>query len=136
MALTAQTYGPEAKRYSNVVKYELEPALAFCRETVTANEAGAEDYVIGTVLGLDSTTGKYAKSVETAIDGTEVPAAVVVEDISIAATTDTSVLVLVRGPAMLSLGALDLDASFDNNAKKAAAYAALAAKNILVNPTV
>lgn len=134
--LTAQTYGPEAQRYSNVVKYELEPALAFTRETVTVNESGAKTYVIGTVLGLNSTTGKYAISVETAIDGTEDPVAVVVEDATIAATTDTKVLAIVRGPAIVSKVGLVLDASFDNATKKDAAYASLATKNILANDAI
>lgn len=136
MALTAQTYGPENKRYSNVVKYELEPALAFTREEVTVAEAAETVYKIGTLLGLNSTSGKYAKAVETASDGTKSPVAVVVEDVTVAATTDTKVLAIVRGPAIVSKGALLLDATYDNAAKKNAAYASLATKNILVNETV
>lgn len=134
--LTASTVGPELQRYSNVVKYELEPALAFTRELLTVNEAAATTYQIGTLLGLNSTTGKYAVAVETAIDGTKGPVAVVVEDISVAATTDTKVLAIVRGPAIVSKKGIKLDASYDNAAKKNAAYASLAAKNILVNDAI
>lgn len=134
--LTASTVGPELQRYSNVVKYELEPALAFTRELVTVNEAAATTYQIGTLLGLNSTTGKYAVAVESAIDGTKAPVAVVVEDISVAATTDTKVLAIVRGPAIVSKKGIKLDASYDNAAKKNAAYASLATKNILVNDAI
>lgn len=134
--LTAQTIGPELQRYSNVVKYELEPALAYTRELVTVNEDAATTYQIGTLLGLNSTTGKYAVAVETASDGTKAPVAVVVEDISVAASTDTKVLAIVRGPAIVSKNGIKLDASYDNATKKNAAYASLATKGILANDAV
>jgi hypothetical protein len=120
-------------RFSNTVKHEYEPALGFCRESVTANEASVKTYAIGTVLGKVTATGKYKVAVATATDGSEVAAAVVVEDKAVAATTDTKVLALVRGPAIVGKAALVLDASFDLQAEKDAVYAALAAKGILVN---
>ena len=43
---------------------------------------------------------------------------------------------MVRGPAVVSKGALDLDASHDLDAEKTAIYDALEAKNILVDTTV
>lgn len=134
--LTAQTYGPESQRYSNVVKYELEPALALCRESVVVNEATAKTYQIGTVLGLVTATGKYKISVQSASDGSQNPVAVVLEDLSVAATTDTNVLVLVRGHALVSKVGLKLDSTFNDNAKKAAAYASLATKLILANDAI
>lgn len=123
-------------RLSNTVKHEYEPALGFCREVVTVNEATAKTYVVGTVLGVVTATGKYKISVQNAADGSQTPAAVVIQDLSIAATTDTKVLVIARGPAILGKTALGLDASFGTQAQKDAAYAALAAKNILVNDQV
>lgn len=134
--LTAQTIGPEAQRFSNVVKWELEPSMGWTREVVTVNEAGAKTYQIGTVLGKNSTTGKYAISVETATDGTEDAVAVVLEDLSVAATTDTKVLAMVRGPAIVSKIGLKLDASYNDAAKKAAAYASLATKDILASDAI
>ena len=122
--------------YSNVVKFEFEPTISFCRESVTVNEAGAKTYAVGTVLGLVTASGKYKISVQNAADGSQTPAAVVLEDKSVAATTDTKVLVMVRGPAIVSKGALKFDASFDTAPELATAYAALAAKNILVNDTI
>lgn len=126
----------DTDRYSQVVKFEFEPALAFCREAVVANEAGATTYAVGTVLGLVTATGKYKIAVQNAADGSQTPAAVVVEDTTLAANTDKRVLVLLRGPAIVSKSALKFNASFDTAPELAAAYAALAAKNILVNDTI
>lgn len=126
----------DSLRLSNTVKHEYQPSLNFCREVVTVNEAAAKTYVIGTVLGVVTATGKYKISVQNAADGSQNPAAVVIQDLSIAAATDTKVLVIARGPAILGKAALGLDASFGTQAQKDAAYAALAAKNILVNDQV
>lgn len=123
-------------RFSNVVKHEYEPSLAFCRVAVTVNEAAATDYAIGTVLGKVTASGKYVVAKETAVDGSKVPAAVVLEDKSIAATTDTKVLVAVRGPMIVSKAGITLDATYDNAVKKAAAITALEAVGILVNDAV
>lgn len=124
----------DAARLSNLVKHELWPETGYCRKMLTVNEAAAKTYVVGTVLGFDGTD--YKISVETAVDGSEVPAAVVMADYSVAATTNTQVLCLVKGPAEVSQDALALDASFDDDTKKAAAYAALEALGINVLPTV
>ena len=126
----------EAFRASNVIKHEYEPSIAFCREVVVANEAGAKTYAVGTVLGKVTASGKYKISEATAADGSEVAAAVVLEDKAVAATTDTKVLVAVRGPMIVSKAGLVLGASIDTDGEKAAVYAALAAKNILVNDTI
>lgn len=123
-------------RLSNLVKHEYEPSLKFCRENVTVNEAAAKEYLIGTVLGKVTATGKYKISVQTATDGSEVPAAVVLEDKSIAATTDTKVVVMVRGAAILSRDKLILDATFNTQAEKDFVYASLEAKNILTSTTI
>ena len=128
------TVAIDTARLSNLVKHELWPETGFCRKEVIVNEAAAKTYVVGTVLGFDGTD--YKISVETAVDGSEVPAAVVMADYSVAATTDTQVLCLVKGPAEVSQDALALDASFDDNTKKAAAYAALEALGINVLVTV
>lgn len=98
---------------------------------------GAADFVVGdsftiTVVG----SYKYKIAVETATDGSRTPDAVVIAEYSVAATTDTKVLVMEKGPAVLSKGALELDASFNDDTKKAFAYAALDAKGINVDETV
>lgn len=119
----------ENARFSNVVKAEQWPEYAYCREVVTVNDAAAT-LKVGTVLGKVTATGKYKVSVQTANDGSENAAGVVLQEVTIAATTDTKVLALVSGDAIVSKGGLILDASYDDATKKAAAYAALAALRI------
>jgi predicted regulator of Ras-like GTPase activity (Roadblock/LC7/MglB family) len=55
---------------------------------------------------------------------------------TVPATTDTKVLCLVRGPAIVSKDGLILDATYNTDAEKAAVYAALEAKGILCNDAV
>lgn len=123
-------FATEARRFSNLVKKELWPESAYCRAVVTVNEAAAKEYVVGTALGKVTADGKYKIAVETAVDGSEVVDAVVLKEVSVAATTDTKVLVLIKGPAQVSDFGIVLDASFDDDTKKAAAYAALEVKGI------
>ena len=123
-------------RLSHLVKRELWPEQGYTRAVVTVNEAAAKTYAVGTVLGKVTASGKYKIAVETAVDGSKVADAIVVGDYTVPATTDTKVLVLVRGPAIVSKAALVLDTTYDTDAKKAAVYAALEAKGVLVNETI
>lgn len=125
----------EKYRYSNLVKEELWHEKGYCTKQVIVNDA-AQTLALGTVLGQVTVGGKYKVAVETAADGSKVAAAVVVEAITIPATTDTKVLVMYRGPAEISKGALVLDATYDNDAKKLAVYDALEAKGIQVSDAV
>lgn len=125
----------DTARHSNLVKHELWSESGFCRKEVVVNEAAAKTYAVGTVLGKVTATGKYKIAVETAVDGSKVAAAVVISDASIAATTDTKLVVLVKGPAEVSQGALVLDATYNDQAKKDAVYASLEALNINVLTT-
>lgn len=128
--------GTENARLSNVVKKELWPDLAYNRLVVTVNEAAAKSYVPGTVLGKVTATGKYKIAVQTASDGSQTADAIVMQEVSVAATTDTKVLVMIKGPAIVSKAGLVLDATFDLQAEKDAVYAALEAKGIQVNDAV
>ena len=130
------TIGVDTYRLSHLVKRELWPEQGYTRAVVTVNEAAAKTYAVGTVLGKVTASGKYKIAVETAVDGSKVADAIVVGDYSVAAATDTKVLVLVRGPAIVSKAALVLDATYDTDAKKAAVYAALEAKGVLCNETI
>ena len=125
----------EAKRLSNVVKQELFPETGYCRLAVTYNGTAAT-LVPGTVLGKVTADGKYKIAVQTATDGSEVADAIVMVEQTVAATTDTKVLCLVKGPAIVSKDGLILDASYNLDAEKAAVYAALEAKGILCNDAV
>ena len=129
-------FATDTFRFSHVVKHEYEPNLAFCREAVVANETGVRTYAPGTVLGRITANGKFRICVQTAVDGSQTPAAIVLEDKSIPAATDTRVLVLVRGPAIVSKSGLILDATFDTGPELAAVYAAIEALNIRVSDAV
>ena len=130
------TISTDLFRKSNLVKQELFPEQGFNYDVVTVNEAAIKTYAVGTVLGKVTASGKYKICVQTAVDGSQTAAAVVVADYSIAATTDTKVLAMVRGPAIVSKDALVLDASHDLQAEKDAIYASLLALGIIVAPTV
>lgn len=130
----ANPFATENRRFSNLVKEELWASQGYCRDVVTVNEATATSYVVGTVLGKVTATGKYVVSKETATNGSEVPAAVVIAEYSVPATTDTKVLVLAKGPAIVSKFGLQLDASWVGS--EATVYAALEAKGINVNDSV
>ena len=119
-------------RVSNLVKKEQWAELGYCREVVTVNEALAKTYAVGTVLGKVTADGKYKIAVQTAVDGSAVAAALVLEDKAIAAATDTKLVVMVKGPASISVGGLVLDASYDLDAEKAVVYASLESKGIQV----
>lgn len=125
----------ENKRFSNTVKGELWPEQAYCRAVVTYNGT-AGNLVIGTVLGKVTSGGKYKICVQTAVDGSQTADAILIQDVTAALNTDTKMLVLIKGPAVVSKSALTLDASHDLDAEKAAIYAALEAKGIQVNDTI
>ena len=130
----------DTQRLSNLIKATdafYKPEM--CNALVTANEVAAATYKVGTVLGKITASGKYIRSVQTAVDGSQVPAAIFIADsfgnnlsTPIVAATDTKVLVLIRGKVIVSAFALDLDASFTAGALTVAAYASLATQGILV----
>lgn len=131
----ANPFATEAKRLSNVVKQELWPETGYTRAVVTVNDAAAT-LVPGTVLGKVTATGKYKVAVQTADDGSGVADAIVMQEIAVPATTDTKVLVLIKGPAIVSKAGLVLDASYNTAGELAAVYAALEAKGIACNDAV
>ena len=122
----------DTMRLSNLVKKEQWTDVGFCRQVVTVNEAAAKTYAVGTVLGKVTADGKYKIAVQTAVDGSAVAAGIVLEGQAIAAATDTKLVVLFRGDATISAGALVLDASYDLDAEKAVVYASLEAARIQV----
>lgn len=98
--------GERNNKLGNLVKYEEGTHVGYCRKVVAATEAAATDYVIGTLLGTDGTDWFVSDPV--AVDGSEVPAAIVIEDISLEAATATDVVVMFRGPAAVADDALVL----------------------------
>jgi len=99
--------GTRDPKLGNLIKYEEGTHVGYCRKEVTVNEAAAVDYQIGMLLG-QVTGGDWVISDPAAVDGSEVIQAVVVENKSIPATTDTQVSVLYRGPAGVADDALIL----------------------------
>lgn len=122
-------------RMSHVVKMELAAEVAYCRAVAVVNDS-AQTLAIGSVLGKVTANGKYKKAVETAVDGSKVGAAIVIEAKTIPATTDTSVLCIIRGPSSVSKGALVIDATYNDSTKLGVLYADLEAKGIQVLETV
>lgn len=132
----------DTQRYSNVVKHEYESNWGYCKKMVTVNDAAAT-LQIGTVLGKVTATGKYKVVEATATDGSEVAAVVIVGNASgqplptvMAANTDTKYLVMYRGPAAVSAGALTFGASVNTAGEIAAAHDQLAAAGIDVLTTI
>ena len=125
----------EAQRYSNLVKEELWHEKGYCTKQVTVNDA-AQTLALGTVLGTVTASGKFKVAKETAVDGSKVGSAVVVEAIAIPATTDTKVLVIYRGPAELSKGALVVDATYNDATKLGVMYADLEARGLQIADAV
>ena len=131
----------DTARYSDVVKHEYKPSLAFTRELVVVNDT-AKTLTLGMLLGKVTLTGKYKESVQTATDGSEAPVAVVVGkdennlSVAVPATTDTKVLAIVRGPAIVRKTGLKPHSTFNDATKLAAAYASLETKNILANTSI
>lgn len=101
---------------------------------------GATDFVVGdTIPIVVAGTEKYKLVEATATDGSEIASAVYIADIggnsgdlAITANTDTKVLVLSRGPAIVGDTALTYGASVNTTAEKNALYAQLKAVGILV----
>lgn len=124
------TIATENKRLSNWLKWELAREVGFSRNEVTINDAAAS-LITGTVLGKVTATGKYKVAKETATDGSQVPAGILVHDTTVAANTDVKVAI-VETTAIVGKNGIILDATYNNDAKKAAAYAALEAKLIKV----
>ena len=122
----------ELQKLSNTVKQELWADLGYCRDVVTVNEAAAKTYKIGDVLGKVTATGKGKLAVETAVDGSKVFYAIVLEDKAVATTTDTKVLVAVKGPMSVSKAGVYLDATYDNDTKKNVVLDAMKAAGIQI----
>lgn len=116
---------------SQLVKQVYAPEIGYCTEVVTVNGPAAT-LAIGTALGKVTATGKYKVSIQTAVDGSEVPVALVHTKTVVALNTDTKVLAFIRGPMSVSKAGIVLDASYDTGAEQLAVYASLESKGIQV----
>lgn len=119
----------EPKRISDLVKKEQWMEWGWCREEVTVNITAGADLVIGDVLGKVTASGKYTPRDPDAATGEEVSAAVVLENVTVDAATDTTVLVAVNGDMILADESLVFSVDHDAG-ERATAVAELAALNI------
>jgi len=134
----------EPQRLGNLIKlYDAPNNPELFNDVVTANEATAVTYTVGTVLGKVTATGQYRICTQGASDGSQVPAAIYIgnsvgqaDSLALVAATATPVLALTRGKVVVSAIALGLDASFSTAAQIAAAYASLKNIGIIVTTTV
>ena len=120
----------ELQKLSNTVKQELWSDLGYCRTVAVALEGAAKTYKIGDVVGLITASGKVKLAVETAVDGSKVFYGIVLEDKAVPATTDTNVLVAIRGPMAVSKTGVYLGATYDDATKKGVIYTAMEAAGI------
>jgi hypothetical protein len=125
-------------RLGAVLQYEDHPEYGHCRDVVVANEAAIKTYTIGTVLGKVTATGKYKILEATAVDGSQNFAGIYIgkpdgdNKQTIAATTDTNVTILFRGPAGVGKSYLVFGASVDTAPELAAVYVQMEAVGIKV----
>lgn len=105
---------------------------------------GAADFIVGDTFVITVTgTEKYKILENTASDGSAAFAGIYIGasnglgiDTSVAATTDTTVLILERGPALVAKEGLTLGASINTAAEKAALYAQMAAVGIIAEAQI
>ena len=105
---------------------------------------GAADFIVGDTFVITVTgTEKYKILENTASDGSAAFAGIYIGasnglgiDTSVAATTDTTVLILERGPALVAKEGLTLGASIDTAAEKAALYAQMATVGIIAEAQI
>lgn len=104
----------------------------FCREEVTI--VSGQNLKTGTVLGKITASGKYAAYDNTASDGRETAAGVLIGDVD-ASGGDKKGVALLRGPAVISKAGLTWHANNDA-AAKTAGLADLLALNIVAREGV
>lgn len=118
----------ENKRIADVVLFE-EPTCAYSRDEITL-VAGSGAITIGEVLGKITASGKYTPLDTTAEDGSQTAAAVALEKVTVAASTDSTSVALLRH-AVVKDGGLDWPAGISAG-DKTTAKAALKALGILI----
>ncbi len=118
-----------APTLGDLLKYELNANVS--RETVTLKSGTA--YLLGSVLGKITASGKYRLSPAAEVvgdEGAETAVAVLLGAID-ATGGDKTGLVVVRGPVIVSKAQLVFDASVDQVGEKVAKHVQLAAAGIV-----
>jgi len=118
-----------APTLGDLLKFELN--ANYSRETVTLKSG--TNYVLGSVLGKITASGKFRLSPAAQVvgdEGAETAVAVLIEAVD-ATVGDKTGLVVARGPAIVSKAVIAFDASVDQPAEKTAKQAQLAAAGIV-----
>lgn len=128
------------KRLGDWLKWEVDNGIfGFCREVVTilAGSGAARTLTTGMVVGKITASGKYVQFDDTASDGSEDAAGVLVPDevVALDGTDNPRGVILARGPAVVSDAGLVWPSSADAG-EKAAAIAQLEALGIQVRTGV
>jgi len=123
-----------------VIKDEYDPSSGITREVVTVNLAGATTLTAGAVLAKVTATGKYVVQDSSLASGAGLESAgvflgadEVTPSLDVAVNTDTKVLMLARGPAVVAKQSLIFGAGTNTAAELAAEYARLAALGIVTS---
>lgn len=114
----------------DLLKFDL--GKNYTREVVTLLTGTA--YKLGDVLGQITASGKFQLSPNSGADGSQVGAAVLLEDVD-ATAGDRAGVVIQRGPAILSRASLRFHSSVDDATKTATKIAQLTALGIVVRNT-
>lgn len=100
----------------NWLKREHWAEYGYCRKEITVNEAAETEYKTGMVLGYDSVAGKYKVATSPGTNGSVNAAAIflgygteVEPTVTVPATTDTKIIALVKGAAIVGSKGLILD---------------------------
>ena len=121
----------EPPSMGDVLKYEVNPN--YTRETVTL--LMGMPYPVGSVLGRITVNGKYKLSTAAGSDGAQTATAVLLYAVD-ATLADTTGIVLVRGPSIVSRAGLAYDGSVDDAAKITAKLGQLASAGIIARDGV
>ena len=102
----------EGPRLGGLVKWEEQAIQGYAREDVVVNTVGATELSIGSVMGKVTATGKYVPSDPAAVDGSQVAAGLCLENVSVAAATDTTITLLVDD-SIVGVNAIVFDVAHD-----------------------
>jgi hypothetical protein len=114
----------------DILKYEVNPN--YTREEVTLLQG--MPYLVGSVLGRITASGKYKLATSGGSDGAQTATAVLLYAVD-ATLADAIGIVLARGPAIVSRAALAYDATVDDAGKITTKIGQLAVAGIIARNT-
>lgn len=102
----------EQQYLGDLLKHEYEqPDYTRDIVTVLADANNDKTYLLGTVVGKITASGKVTPVTKTANDGSQTAFGVILYDVTVPKTVDTKAVAIVRGPAIVDPNNLIWDAS-------------------------